>query len=166
MERGERKCDLSPDTRVAWWELSACREGLTCESRGCGGEVVTAGDTTWGRAREGEAPWPFHSSCPSLQQSLSVTEITWKPDVKRAWKLKVPCHWGVSRLYQWKGRLRFERRWRRQVLKFLIVENALVVVLEAMGKPGEEIDLGGEILSLFLAMVILKIQQSYMCEVV
>lgn len=52
------------------------------------------------------------------------------------------------------------------MLKFLIVENALVVVLEAMGKPGEEIDLGGEILSLFLAMVILKIQQSYMCEVV
>lgn len=51
-------------------------------------------------------------------------------------------------------------------MKFVIVENALVVVLETIGKSREEIDLGGEILSLFLAMVSLKIQQSYMCEAI
>lgn len=54
---------------------------------------------------------------------------------------------------------------RRQVLKFVFVANALVVVLVVIGKLREESSLGGEILSLFWTMVGLRIQQAVCVKV-
>lgn len=59
------------------------------------------------------------------------------------------------------------RVWNKEttVLKFVSTANRLIVVLGTTGKPGEEPALVGEILSLFWAVVALRIQQSCLREV-
>ena len=53
----------------------------------------------------------------------------------------------------------------KTVLEFVSMANTLVAVLGIIGKLGEEPALGAEVLSSIWAVVGLRIQQSYVCEV-